>query len=864
MSTLSHWTLMPGAEIVEFDDGTTTRRIQFGVPPCLKLWQQKRLPPPTEFVLPDEFFRHGVVQACLEFFVYNFLFVLGKAFGKLPNQKLIVYGTPNQIARARRMLEVTLLGFSQAEMDFWSINDQQAARLDRQRRMTAWFAAKHPDFAAIPKFLESLKDEAISVPSGGSTGHIQRFKLEELITAARLQGGSDLFIEFLDACMRYVGGIDQQTPITLKELALFAYEFGSLELDDFIEWVSYSVSGRIDLTPEYIINRQGNNQFEVVGYTYFDEKSLTKSVKTINIDLNFADDQAPYLITLPPQTAPVTPAPLKVLCLGSDSGFEAEHPTTGFAFFVSGHLALVDTPVGTSWLLEQHGIDPNDVRVILETHGHEDHMGSAIHFLLDRITNGTSYTYVASDSAIRTCVAKIAACLDISENEALALLEHGDRHPFTTGNQHQTGRVVRIVPGEPIRLLGATWQFVQMVHPIYTTGFRLAYEYHGQKTVIAFTSDTAPLSGAFGTDAMKQAGFLTDEEDPLTELIKGDETLIFWEAGGAHGDPIHYKPQDETLARKRYPVGGQIIYMHTHPLPIEFRKTNTPLARPGMVWTVIDQPLMDPNSLLAIQAALKGFKLRTGRYWLREFLVKGSLLQLGPQTAIVHEGESGDDWYILVRGTAEVIVHDEVIAKLDSGAFFGELAILANGQRRATIQTAGPAILLRIPGQTFRDFVLANELTSEDFERFWQDVRLIAKTRLFVGFPHHVIAKLARSAQRLHYPAGCMLIQQGEAGRELYVIESGEVEIERTLPDGNIFTCIIKGAGEIVGEYGVFVPGVRRTATVRAKTDISVLALTDTMISQVITGQLPLNLRLLALLRDRQIPVPSLSAVTLP
>jgi hypothetical protein len=317
MANLTSWSLMPGAEIVELSDGTTTRRIQFGVPPCLKLWQQKRLPPPTEFVLPDTFFRQGVVQACLEFFAYNFLFVLGKAFGKLPDQKLIVYGTLNQIARARRMLEVTLLGFSEPEMASWPTSPAVTGMLDRQRKMTAWFAAKQVGFTPIQAFISRLMNEYEYVQR---TGSIEREDLETELALARTQTTqSVLFQEFVTAIEAHLAKVPWFERTTVEYLTTFAYEFATLKLDDFIDWVNYSPSGRIDLTPEYVINRQGNNQFEVVGYT-FDEVKFQKTRTTIPIDLNFTEAQAPYLITLPPQTAPVTPAPLKVLCLGSDSG----------------------------------------------------------------------------------------------------------------------------------------------------------------------------------------------------------------------------------------------------------------------------------------------------------------------------------------------------------------------------------------------------------------------------------------------------------------------------------------------------------------------------------------------------------------
>jgi len=139
------WTLMPGAEVVEVGE----RRAQIGVPPCVKLWFQRRLPPPTTFVLPDEFFRHGVVQVSLEFFVYHYLFAAGKALGRLPDDhRLVVIGTPDQLRRCKRILEVSLHGFSAEEMRSWDRLSEEDIRFLRLNR--AWFSPKRAGFEAPP------------------------------------------------------------------------------------------------------------------------------------------------------------------------------------------------------------------------------------------------------------------------------------------------------------------------------------------------------------------------------------------------------------------------------------------------------------------------------------------------------------------------------------------------------------------------------------------------------------------------------------------------------------------------------------------------------------------------------------------
>lgn len=816
---IRHWTLMPGAEVVELGEGPAAQRAQFGVPPCVKLWFQKKLPPPTIFVLPDEFFRHGVVQVCLEFFVYYFLFVLGKAFGKLPPEaKLIVVGTEDQIRRARRVLDVTLFGFDTEEMRSWRGRSGGAGHrrrllsektIDLLRRMRAWFAPKKPGFAELCAFLKS--------PG-----------------AARKKDLHPLVRSFLEN--------HEQTG---EDLKLRAYEFAMLTLEDIIEWRTYDAEGKAPLfSPQVVVTRQGQNRFTV-----------SDGDTSLAIDLNFQEDPAPYLLSLPASPAPVVPDVFSVVCMGSDSGFELEHPTTGFAFCINGSWAVVDAPVCASYLLSQSGIDPAEVRVVLETHGHEDHMGSAIHFLLECLTSGRSYTYVAAEPVYRTCVAKVAAILGIPEEDADRMLTRGHRYETPRG-EAPSGGVIRINPGVPMRLLGATWHFAWTVHPIPTTGFRIELSHEGRSYSIAYSSDTAPAKGFMGTDAMISEGFLHPKELPFSQLVRGNEDLVFWEAGGTYGDPIHFDAREWDGLCSAHNVQPNVIFMHTHPLPPSLRGRG--LARPGMVWHVAQGKPQPVAHVVKLSDALQLFKLSDVSYWLKLLLCQGEIRTYPPGATIVTEGERADAWYIILQGRADAFVGTQQVCTLRSGAFFGELALLDDGRRKATVRTAGPLTLLRIPPETFRDFVVANYLWSF-FPKFWTDVDLLRQTRLFWGFPHELVAQLAKRSERRHYDKGSFLIQQGTEGDELFVVVEGQVSIFKQNPDGS--TEMIPGfrsTGEVIGEYGVLVPGARRLASARAETDLEVLVLTGDVLNEILAGQIPLQLRLVSMLTERGMPVPRL------
>ncbi len=66
------------------------------------------------------------------------------------------------------------------------------------------------------------------------------------------------------------------------------------------------------------------------------------------------------------------------------------------------------------------------------------------------------------------------------------------------------------------------------------------------------------------------------------------------------------------------------------------------------------------------------------------------------------EGAPGYSFFILREGTATVTINGIEVRTLEPGDFFGELAILGDGRRTATVTTASPVRVLVLFGTEFR------------------------------------------------------------------------------------------------------------------------------------------------------------------
>merc|ERR1740121_1275160 len=77
---------------------------------------------------------------------------------------------------------------------------------------------------------------------------------------------------------------------------------------------------------------------------------------------------------------------------------------------------------------------------------------------------------------------------------------------------------------------------------------------------------------------------------------------------------------------------------------------------------------------------------------------------------IVSQGEVGDKFYIIEEGSCFVMKGGVKVMDLGIGDYFGELALITNQPRAATVSTAGPAKLLSIDAGSFKRLLNVNDL----------------------------------------------------------------------------------------------------------------------------------------------------------
>ena len=69
------------------------------------------------------------------------------------------------------------------------------------------------------------------------------------------------------------------------------------------------------------------------------------------------------------------------------------------------------------------------------------------------------------------------------------------------------------------------------------------------------------------------------------------------------------------------------------------------------------------------------------------------------------EGQPGDDFFVVVDGTAEATVGGDPLGELGPGSFFGEMALIDGGDRSATVRAKTPMSLLVLGRHDFNEML---------------------------------------------------------------------------------------------------------------------------------------------------------------
>jgi len=214
-------------------------------------------------------------------------------------------------------------------------------------------------------------------------------------------------------------------------------------------------------------------------------------------------------------------------------------------------------------------------------------------------------------------------------------------------------------------------------------------------------------------------------------------------------------------------------------------------------------------------------------------------------TAIVRQGEPGTSLFLVASGQLRVYASNAAsrtgegteLARLGEGAIFGELALVSAQPRAATVEAVTETDVVELGVGALK--ALAGELPrlAEVLDRFTRDrllKNLLATSPLFRPFSPQQRLDLARRFTGHELAAGTEVIRENEAGRGLFVVLTGELEVVKGDEPFQTSVAVLR-PGDLFGEISL-VRQTPATATVRAVTPSAVLFLSREYFEKLVSA----------------------------
>ncbi|XP_055518352.1 cGMP-dependent protein kinase 1-like isoform X1 [Leucoraja erinacea] len=143
-------------------------------------------------------------------------------------------------------------------------------------------------------------------------------------------------------------------------------------------------------------------------------------------------------------------------------------------------------------------------------------------------------------------------------------------------------------------------------------------------------------------------------------------------------------------------------------------------------------------------------------------------------SCVIKEGDVGSMVYVMEEGKVEVTKDDVKLCTIAPGKVFGELAILYNCTRTATVKALTNIKLWAIDRPCFQTIMMRTGVI-----KHIEHMELLRSVPSFQELQEEVLSKLADVLEETHYNEGDYIVRQGASGDTFFIISKGKVRVTR-------------------------------------------------------------------------------------
>ncbi|KAH8255841.1 hypothetical protein KR038_011623 [Drosophila bunnanda] len=176
-------------------------------------------------------------------------------------------------------------------------------------------------------------------------------------------------------------------------------------------------------------------------------------------------------------------------------------------------------------------------------------------------------------------------------------------------------------------------------------------------------------------------------------------------------------------------------------------------------------------------------------------------------SVIIQEHEDGSEIYVSAEGQYDVIRAGQLVGSFGPATVFGELAILYNAPRQATIKASTDARVWKIARETFRAIMQISGSKERE-----ENLQFLRSAPFLQELDQSLLHKVVDLLQRKFYETDTCIVREGELGNEFYIIRCGTVTIKKQ-DDQKLEQIVAKRKrGDYFGEQALLNADVRQAS----------------------------------------------------
>lgn len=191
---------------------------------------------------------------------------------------------------------------------------------------------------------------------------------------------------------------------------------------------------------------------------------------------------------------------------------------------------------------------------------------------------------------------------------------------------------------------------------------------------------------------------------------------------------------------------------------------------------------------------------------------------------VIKEGDDGDFMFVIEKGsldcTKNIGGEVKVVKTCDPGDVFGELALLYNCPRAASVVAKDVCTCWQLDRETFNHIVKEAAVKKRNrYEQFLTSVALLQ------GMDQYEKSQIADALKCETYSKGEIIVKQDDPGDKFYIVEEGELYAEKSRAESGAVRVMDYKPGDYFGELALLKNQPRAASVIVSSDGAKVLAL---------------------------------------